>query len=275
MVVAGTTTEEMLPMDRLRKRLVLGLSVIAVFAFAGIALAAEGDDTVFNYGYDQERHFFYWNVTSYEGLPDDEELEESEEASQEEQLATILAACGLEGDDPENPDTYTYTVDPVTGVVTVTPEGESEEGEGEGEEIVCGTFSGGDVTGPAGQVNHGMFLKLFNEQYEGEGGRGCLVRHIARSGLGKGDQQVQATGTDDDSTEPTEEDTELVEGSITFSTVTTDCQRGNGGDDEVEEEEVEETTDGQGPPQHVLDKFGGQHPRDARGKPAGTPGGRP
>jgi hypothetical protein len=269
----------MLPMDRLRKRLVLGLSVIAVFAFAGIALAAEGDDTVFNYGYDQERHFFYWNVTSYEGSPDDGGLEGSEEATQEEQLAAILAACGLEGDDPENPDTYTYTFDPVTGVVTVTPEGEIEDGEGESGEIVCGTFSGGDVTGPAGQVNHGMFLKLFNEQYEGEGGRGCLVSHIARSGLGKGDQQVQPDPTTesdgDGSTVPTEEETEVVEGSITFSTATTDCQRGNGEDDEVEEAEVEEETDGQGPPQHVLDKFGGQHPRDARGKPAGTPGGRP
>lgn len=262
-------------MDRLRNRLVVGLTALAVFAFAGMALADEGDDTVFNYGYDEGSRFFYWNVTSLENSSSPGATDETPEATEEEQLEAVLAACGLEGDDPDNPDVYTYTFDPATGLTTVTADNDAGGGEGEADEIVCGAFNGGDVTGPAGQVNHGMFLKLFNEKFEGEGGRGCLVSQIARSGLGKGDQQVRAG----DSTEPTEEETEIVEGTIIFSTVTTDCQRGNGKGEEAKGDGVEgpesEKSHGHGPPQHVLDKFGGQHPRDSRGKPAGTPGGRP
>ncbi|HEU4320326.1 MAG TPA: hypothetical protein VFS66_09615 [Acidimicrobiia bacterium] len=249
-------------MERLKKRLVVGLTVIAAFALAGMALAAEGDDTVLNYGYDQENHFFIWNVTSLDYSPDDALLEETLEGYEEEQFAALLEACGLEGDDPENPDTYTYTYDPATGLITVSSEGDSEGGDTDSEEIVCGEFQGGDVTGPAGQVNHGMFLKFFNENYEGEG-RGCIVRHIARSGLGKGDQQVKVDDTaSDEPTEPAEEETEVVEGSISFTTVTTDCHRGKGGADEETED-----NEGGGPPEHVLQKFGGQHPRDANGKP--------
>ena len=246
-------------MDRLRKRLVVGLTAIAAFAFTGIAMAAEGDDTVVNFGYDDQTHFFVWNVTSLEYPPDEGQLDELLEGYQEAQLEALLAACGLEGDDPEILDQYTYTFDPATGLITVTSEG----GEAGGEEIVCGDFSGGDVTGPAGQVNHGMFLKLFNEIYDGEG-RGCIVSHIARSGLGKGDQQVNAdesTGSDDgETTDPTEGESEVLEGSISFTTVTTDCQHGKSDDEDGSEE-------GQGPPQHVLDKFGGEHPRDTKGKP--------
>jgi hypothetical protein len=254
-------------MDRLSKRLVVGLTAIAAFAFSGIALAADGDDTVLNYGYDEDSRFFILNVTSLEYSPDEEQLEEILEGNDEAQLEALLAACGLEGDDPANPVVYTYTYDPATGVITVSSEGESEEGETEDEEIVCGEFIGGDVSGPAGQVNHGMFLKFFNANFEGEK-RGCIVSQIGRSGLGKGDQQVKA-GDDTESegeepTEPTEE--EAVEGSISFTTVTTDCQHG---DDDDEGEELE----GNGPPQHVLDKFGGQHPRDAKGKPDNAPGG--
>lgn len=263
-------------MDNLRKRLVVGLTVIAALALSGIALAAEGaaegDDTVLNFGYDEDTRFFILNVTSLEYSPDEEQLDEILEGQEQEQLDALLAACGLEGDDPDNPAVYTYTYDPSTGVITVVSEGESEGEETGGEEIVCGDFIGGDVTGPAGQVNHGMFMKFFNANFEGEG-RGCIVSKIARSGLGKGDQQVKpdnATESDgDDPTEPTEETSEPVEGSISFTTVTTDCQHGKGG----AEDESEELED-KGPPQHVLDKFGGQHPRDAKGKPA-DPSGRP
>ena len=244
-------------MERLRKRLATGLMVIAALAVSGVALGAEGDDTVLNYGYDEGSHFFIWNVTSLDYLPDDGQLDETLEGYEDSQLEALLAACGLQGDDPESPDQYTYTFDPATGLITVTLEGEPEGGEAE--EIVCGDFSGGDVTGPAGQVNHGMFLKFFNANYEGAN-RGCIVRHIAGSGLGKGDQQVMAG----DAAEPDDEEvTEVTEGSITFTTVTTDCQHGKG-----DTEEDGDEPKGNGPPQHVIDKFGGQHPRDVKGKPA-------
>lgn len=254
-------------MDKLKKRLVVGLTVVAALAISGIALAAEGDDTVLNFGYDEDSRFFILNVSSLDYSPDGEQLDDILEGQEEAQLDALLAACGLEGDDPDNPEVYEYTYDPATGVITVSSEG----GESDGEEIVCGDFIGGDVTGPAGQVNHGMFMKFFNATFEGEG-RGCIVSKIARSGLGKGDQQVKADDaaeSDGEATEPTEGESEVAEGSISFTTVTTDCQHGNGG---AEEESGE--LDDKGPPQHVLDKFGGQHPRDAKGKPA-APSGRP
>lgn len=262
-------------MQGLRQRLVVGLTVFTAFALSGIAMATERDDTVLNFGYDEGSHLFLWNVTSLEYSPNDELLAEILEGFEESQLAALLAACGLEGDNPASPAEATFTFDPATGAITVTTADATEESG----EIVCGDFSGGDVSGPAGQVNHGMFLKFFNANYEGDH-RGCVVSQIASSGLGKGDQQVKTDDAMDadekEPTEPTEGETEVVEGSITFTTVTTDCQHGN--DDDADEEletdsTLETESKGNGPPQHVLDKFGGEHPGEAKGKPASTPGG--
>jgi len=51
------------------------------------------------------------------------------------------------------------------------------------------------VTGPQGQVNHGTIMSAFvNSLPEGRG-RGCVVRLLAHSSLGKGDQKVTATAT--------------------------------------------------------------------------------
>jgi hypothetical protein len=143
----------------------------------------------------------------------------------------------------------------------------------------CGEITGGYVTGPEGQVNHGMFLRLFNSLYEGAN-RGCLVRHIAQSDLGKGDQQVEADPAFEagDTVEPIED------GTIDFTTVAADCVRGpKGGDDEGEENELEgEDNDRRGPPQWVRDKHGDDHPANrgngngnGNGKPEGAGGGRP
>lgn len=244
-------------MHQLKRRLVGGLALFAVFAFGGVAFAAAGsqDDTVLNYGYDEESHFFIWNVTMLEIEPDVELLDQTLEEYRTQQFEALLEACGLEGTGE-----YAFTYDPSTGELVVEAQGD-EGAEPAEEEFVCGDFQGGDVTGPAGQVNHGMFMKFFNEHFEGEH-RGCLVREIAKSDLGKDGQKVMATGAEDD--EESEDLGEPVEGTVLFTTVTTKCQKGNG--------KVKEGKGG--PPAHVLDKFGG-HPKDKKGKPENTPGGRP
>jgi hypothetical protein len=228
---------------------------IAAFALSGAAWAAteKGNDTVLNYAYDEDSHFWIMNVTSLEF-----DAENSESLS-EEAFQALLEACGLED---EAGTEYDYTVEfDAEGkfVVTVTPVVPEEEGEegSEEETIECGEFTGDFVTGPAGQVNHGMFMKTFNQLYDGPN-RGCLVRHIAKSNLGKGDQQVLASDDEEDTEEPEEVDEVVAEGTVTFTTVGADCLHGGGADD---------GDNGGGPPQHVLDKFGGQHPRDAHGKP--------
>jgi hypothetical protein len=51
------------------------------------------------------------------------------------------------------------------------------------------------VTGPQGQVNHGTIMSAFVKSLPEGRGRGCVVRMLAHSSLGKGDQKVTATTT--------------------------------------------------------------------------------
>jgi len=109
----------------------------------------------------------------------------------------------------------------------------AEEGETDPEtELVpdC-ELTEGEVAGPNGQVNHGVFMKLFNSLYEGAG-RGCVVRHLAQSDLGKGDQQVKS------GEEEVESDSTDAEGesSIDFTTIETLCEHAPGDGDELEGE---------------------------------------
>lgn len=129
-------------------------------------------------------------------------------------------------------------------------------------------LTGGEVAGPNGQVNHGMFMKLFNSLFEGTG-RGCVVRHLAQSDLGKGDQQVE--GNDDGGEiegEPSEN-----ENSIDFTTIETLCQGTDDadaevGDDDLEAELVEE---GNGKPPWAGKPEGAGKP-DSPGKSGSAPG---
>ena len=257
-------------MKRLRNRALTALTVIGLLAMSGVALAASDDDTVFNYGYDQDSQFFMWNVTSLDYSPNTDALED-EGSTADTEFEALLAACGLGAEVGDEPAEYGYTFDGTTIQVYELTDGEFDPDSDdpiESESADCGEFDGGYVTGPEGQVNHGMFLKLFNEMYEGEN-RGCLVRHIARSDLGKDDQQVEADPEfeADETVEP------IGDGTITFTTTGADCVRGperGEGDEEIDEE-----SERRGPPQFVKDKFGGDGPGNGKGKPEGTPGGRP
>jgi len=280
--------------ERLSKTAVIVLAALGLTALSGIALAAD-DDTVFNYGYDQGSQFFMWNVTSLEYDPDYEALEETlgdEDPEASDDLEALLATCGLAAPEGEQDLEYGYTFDGETIELYALSDGsfdpETDEPVDVGE---CGEVTGGYVTGPQGQVNHGMFLKLFTSLYEGPN-RGCLVRHIAQSDLGKGDQQIEA----DPDFEADETVQPIEDGSVTFTTAVTDCLHGpNRGGDEDETEEAEGAEDDsnrRGPPQWVRDKLGDDHPANGgngagddsdeddgngngHGRPEGVGGGRP
>lgn len=233
-------------------RAVAVLTALAMFAFSGLAFAAENDDTVFNFGYDPNSQFFMWNVTALEY---ETPAEESEGDGMD--LEALFEACGLET--PDEPTSYGYTFDGETISLFELDEEGNFDPEGEPTDLGdCGSMNGGFVAGPNGQVNHGVFLKLFNSMYDGPN-RGCLVSQIAKSGLGKGDQKVKPgdVDTEDEAEEPA---TTVEDGRVTFTTATATCNRGpstkGDGDDEDEENEGQRG----GPPQHVLDKFGGEHP---------------
>jgi hypothetical protein len=165
-------------------------TVIGLLAISGLAIATEHDgeepeDSVFNYGYDEENQILVWGVSSLETEED----------------------CPL-GEAVEIP--YGATED---GVIQVPLEGFED----------C-ELSGVDVTGPNGQVNHGQFMKSINSVFEGTH-RGCINRFLAGSHLGKGDEQIQVPDVDPDSTDVTEGD----QGTVDFTTVLADCERGNKG----------------------------------------------
>jgi len=245
-------------MRRLVKPGITALVLFGLLVGSGVAWAqdeapeledtetAQDADTLFSFGYDIIHRFFGWNLSALDGLFD----------------------CSLEG-------TYTATygaptaegVIPVddlqndAGVVIFPARPEEELAEGlepagapfaySGADSECGV-SGGDVTGPAGQVNHGMFMKLFNSLYEGTG-RGCLIRHLAQSDLGKGDQQV-VPGEDPDFDPIVSGES----GEIAFASVEADCEHGK-------KTENEDDTDAQGAgrPDHA------GKPEDT-GKPEGS-----
>lgn len=204
----------------MRKKLTVLIAVLGLLAISGIALAAGDDDdgdTVFNYGYDVEAGVLVWNTSPTDGLYD----------------------CSLE-DGPLNT-TYTRVPDGTVLVdelsdledssVMFAPRPqeelapELEEADApvayEGSDGPCG-LSGGSVAGPNGQINHGMFMKLFNSAFDWSAfagtGRGCINRHLAQSDLGKWDQQVKVSEVD-----PEASTDEITEGVIEFSTVMTDC----------------------------------------------------
>jgi len=167
------------------------LAIVALLAVSGLASASsdtdeDGDDTTFSFAYDEDSQVFLWNITADDG--DDCTLEGS-----------VNVAYGDLGPDGE--------------ITIISPSDTQCE------------ISGAEVSGPNGQVNHGMFLKLFNSLYEGTG-RGCLVRYLAQSDLGKGDQQINVSDVDDQFESASTDDTSTVE----FSTFSADCERGKSGE---------------------------------------------
>lgn len=211
-------------MHKLRTKGIAIFAVVGLFAFSGVAMAApeDGDDTVFNFGSIEESQFLVWNVSSI-----DYEVEEPLS------FGELLEACSLEE--------VGYSIDE-EGAITFD--------EGLALDEACGDLVGGQVTGPNGQVNHGMYLKLFNSLHDGPG-RGCLVRHLAQSSLGIDDQlSVEDADPDFDP---------AGEGDVALETVAADCIHGNqpDGDD-----------DGPGNSSAALAKFG----EDGPGKSGDAPG---
>ena len=205
----------------MKRRLTIMLAVVGMLASAGIAAAAEEDpeDTVFNYGYDADNHVLVWGAHATDGLYDCTIPVEG----------NLNATYGLTEDGLVLVETLHDDDDAVVVFQPTAEEDLSDEFEDPAESPVEYTgpdgecvVGGGVVDGPNGQVNHGMVVKLFNSVYEGPG-RGCLVRHLAQSGFGKGDQQVNVPDVDPDAP-----DLEAgAEGEIDFESALADCEHGN------------------------------------------------
>ena len=179
-------------MQNLKRKGIVLVALIGLLATSGLAYAAptEGDppeDTSFTYAYDADRHILLWSVSSLDG--DVSSLEGD-------------GVCNVEG-------VLSVTYPDVDGVITV----ESDS--------VC-ALSGAEVAGPAGQINHGMFMKLFKSLYEGHG-RGCLNRYLAQSGFGKDTQKISVSDVSSEFVSVVEGDGAVVE----FTTSLADCEHGS------------------------------------------------
>lgn len=202
------------------KKFTIAIAVLGLFALSGLATAAEHDtdetnDTVFNYGYDEENKVLVWGTSPSDSLYDctleNGPIDTSYGSSDDGVIQVpLLESEGVLVMFPPRPESELDD--------DVLPADEPANYTGSDGE--CGV-TGVLVPGPNGQVNHGMYLKAINSVFEGQG-RGCINRHIARSGLGKDDQQIRVSDVSDSP--------ELIEGdggTIDFSTVLADCQRGN------------------------------------------------
>lgn len=205
----------------MKKKMTVLVAVLGLLAISGLASAATDEDdgdTTFNFGYDEQYRILVWGTSDSDGLYD----------------------CALDGEydvtygDVED-DIIEIPVLEEDGVVVSFPANMQDDlaegltaAEGpidySGSDGDCGVV-GTSVEGPNGQVNHGMFMKYFNHVYEGTG-RGCLVRHLAQSDLGKkaNDQQINVPDVDPDA--PDVEDQEEPS-TVDFSTVLADCEHGN------------------------------------------------
>lgn len=215
----------------MRRKWTSVLAVVALVATSGIALAADdpGEDTVFNYGYDEDNAVFLWNQNPTDGLYDcsiGEEAVGTKYSITEDGLVLVDELT----DDEDAPVAFDPT--PEEDLADdLEPQTDPFEYAGADEE--CGV-SGGEVAGPNGQINHGMFMKLFNSLYEGKH-RGCVIRNIAKSDLGKGDQQVKVSDVDPEAEGVADGDI----GTVTFESIIADCDKSDKGKGQGQEKAAE------------------------------------
>ena len=229
----------------MRKKLIVLTTILGLIAFSGVAAAVEHEpedtgDTTFNFGYDVDNGVFIWGSSASDGDLDCTLENGPLQAVYAEENGGLLVEdlLYLEGDDAG--ETFEFPSN---------EEGGAPVGYVEAEEC---HVDDGKVAGPQGQINHGMFLKLFNAMFDGQA-RGCMVRHIAGSpelgkGHGEDGQQVRVPDV--------EENNELVEeNSIEFETVMTDCLHGR-------DQQVEGQSNGKGRPDWVTQKLENKHGGD-------------
>jgi hypothetical protein len=155
--------------------------------FSGLALAAVEDgepDTNLVVGLDGDNGILVFGVSDTDGeldctVPDDAPL------------TVIYGEPEPDGKVPTQP--VSDLQDDGTTVEFFPP---TEEGEDPGTPVAYGDegaedclLTGASIAGKKGQINHGKVVSAMAKLIDGP--KGCLMRHIAGSELGKGDQQVK------------------------------------------------------------------------------------
>jgi hypothetical protein len=191
---------------------------ITVFTLALAGVAAAGastdkeDDTLLTFGYDEVNHILIANVSGTD-TPYDCTLAATYKTRYGEAVDAAVPIDML-FDEELNPVEFGNRPIDLVGEDYTPAEEPTEYAGADGE---CG-LSGVVVAGPNGQINHGQVMKAFHSLIDMKG-HGCINRIIARSDLGKGDQQVKTSDVD-----PLFEIS--AEGEVTFASETADCTHG-------------------------------------------------
>lgn len=228
-----------------RIRLVAAGAVFAVLAGSGLAWAAADDaassqpgDTFFTFGYDVENHLL---ITGIHPLQAVEPVD-----------CTVAAGTYDVGYGIADGTVSVDAVEGGDGPVVFSSGGDVEDGEitdlAYGEDGNPCTLAAIVVAGPNGQVNHGQVVSAFSQALD-IAGKGCVMRWIAQSGFGKGDEQVRTQDVDP-AFAP------MDTGTIDLVTVLAACDKGGA--------EVDDTDDGAGDGSNASDVKPGKADKPAK-----------
>ncbi len=179
----------------MKLRIFAVVAALSLLFSAGIASANGGDggdgegegDTLFNFGYDAEMQRFLFNTQATDSSPYDCTLQNgSLTATYGNPTGNVIPVDKLEDKDGDD-----VTFEPTEFKLAegVTPATIDLIGyPGPQDECRISAFA----IGGQGPINHGQFMKLFNELIDMRG-RGCLNRWLAQSGLGNPDQEDLVT----------------------------------------------------------------------------------
>jgi hypothetical protein len=174
----------------MKLRIFAVVATLSLLFGAGIASANGGDggdgegegDTLFNFGYDAQERLFLFNTQATDSSPYDCTLQNGS-------LTATYGEPDTEGEVPveelkDGNGTISFgaTEFKLEDVEAATEE--SIKYPGPQDECRISAFA----IGGQGPINHGQFMKLFNELIDMRG-RGCLNRWLGQSNLGKADQE--------------------------------------------------------------------------------------
>lgn len=210
-----------------RIRFVAFATGLALLAASGLAFAAtdDADDSepsgaFFTYGYDPANHLLVTGIHPVGSV--DCTIDGSYEVGYGASEGGTIPVATVSGD--EGPVVFPVEADEEDDDVA----GLSYDDDGN----PC-TLEAILVSGPNGQVNHGTVVSAFSRALD-LAGKGCVMRWIAKSGFGKGDQQIRTPDVD-----PTF--VVMDTGSIDLVTVMAACRDASGGgDDDDGNAEVDE-----------------------------------
>ena len=217
---------------KMNKTMVILPVVIGLLGVSSVALAGHDDthpeDTQFSFGYDVDNHFLAINIgpnwDPYVCDFENGELTENGKltATYGDAVEGVIPITDLE--DSGSPWTFDAREEGLLDEVAVA---EPALVPYTGADGVCGV-NGVIVAGPNGQINHGQFMKaaksLFNSLYDIKG-HGCIVRHLAKSNIGKGNDPSHLTVSEAEALGFVFGGAGTT-GDIDFTTVEADCNRG-------------------------------------------------